>query len=155
MDDGVGLFKILVVVLAVVYQLFKTFRKKAAGAARESADPTPDSVDPADDEWQPEPIPSPKAETARRDDFRERIRTLVLGGGNAPAATAPAPAPRSIPAADLAQTTAPVETTVSRPPPGGSGAPSLRDLVVSQAILSAPPGLRGSPWARRPGATRP
>lgn len=130
MHDPVTLFKVLIVLLVVVYQGVQALRKKA------KAQPKPDVPKIPGYESEPEPDP------ARQDGAMERIRTLVLGQApTAATAIAPSPAVPSTPAVVVSQTAA--DPIRSLEPPAAQGIPSLRNLVLAQVILSPPPGARG------------
>jgi hypothetical protein len=126
--DSVTLFKILIVVLVVVYQGVQAMRKKAKAQPQ---DPVPSVPS-----YEPEP-PAPK-----REDTMERIRTLVLGRATAPPPliVAPPVSDNSVPAVVVSMNTA--EPIRSLEPAAAQGIPSLRDLILAQVILSPPPGSR-------------
>jgi hypothetical protein len=160
MDDGIGLFKLLVVLGIVGYQIVKALRKKSAEARsrEESTGPATEPESPSDDDtWKPEPVrsaPLPAPIGREAESVRERIRTLILGRESALESAAPA-APKPTPVA-AAET--PMAAPVSVPernlvPP--AKAPAIRDMILSQVVLAPPPGLRGTRWARRSGAFRP
>jgi hypothetical protein len=125
--DPFTLFKILIVVLVVVYQGVQALRKRAKAASEPTVPPAPT--------YEPEPEPEPEREEAR-----ERIRTLVMGRA-APASIAAAPvSDTAMPAVVVSMNTA--EPIRSLEPGAALGVPTLRDLVLAQVILSPPPGSR-------------
>jgi len=134
MHDSVNLFKILIVVLVVVYQGVQALRKRAKAQTA----PVPQAPS-----YEPEP---PSRE---KQDAVERIRTLVLGRSApmpVPIVTPPA-SDSSAPAAVVSMNTA--EPIRSLEPAAVQGIPSLRELVLAQVVLSPPPGARGGRQTRR------
>ena len=147
MEDNIGLFKILVVVLVVGYQIVKALQKKAAGTATPGPVATEQSQDPP-----PQPTTSPWGQEspqrqAQTETMRERIRTLVLGRAEAPspvpvaAVVRPPEAPPALeaPTAALSGSRANVPLVV----------PQIRELLLSQVVLGRPLGLRGLGLTRR------
>ena len=134
MHDPFTLFKILIVVLVVVYQGVQALRKRAKAQ--------PEAPVPSAPRYEPEPVPE-----SRRSEAMERIRTLVLGQATTPApAVAPPTEAQSGPATVVSMnTSAPIDSLEPSP---AQGIPTLRDLVLAQIILTPPPGSNG---ARGPG----
>lgn len=134
MHDPFTLFKILIVVLVVVYQGVQALRKKA----KARTGPVPQAPS-----YEPEPA------RPERQDAVERIRTLVLGRATPPSAPVAVPSVPDVPAPAAVVSMNPAEPIRSLEPATTQGIPSLRDLVLAQVILSPPPGARGGRPARR------
>ena len=130
MHDSAALFKILIVVLVVVYQGVQALRKRAK---------TPKAEAPRIPDYEPAPS------VPKREETMDRLRTLVLGRA------APIPPPPPVAAAPASEISGPAvvvsmntaEPIRSLESAGDQGIPSLRDLVLAQVILSPPPGSRG------------
>ena len=128
MHDPFTLFKILIVVLVVVYQGVQALRKRAKAPTEPTVPPAPAY----------EPVQEPES---KRGEAMERIRTLVLGRASTSApAGVPTSSESTAPAAVVSMNTA--EPIHSLEPGSTQGVPSLRDLVLAQVILSPPPGSR-------------
>ncbi|HXP90814.1 MAG TPA: hypothetical protein VN931_07805 [Fibrobacteria bacterium] len=138
MHDSVGLFKILVLVAVVGYQVVKAWRKKAKTQDPRPAGPVATESQPENSWWeprpepvlesQPVPEPLPSRETGSETVPIPAIRRGI--GSTPPIAYKPISALSEIPA----DPTPRLPETIL---------PELRDLVLAQVILSPPPGLRG------------
>jgi hypothetical protein len=136
--DSVGLFKILILVGVVGYQVLKAWRKKATIQAPQPAGPVAAESQPENSWWEPRPEPVLGPETlSEPPPLREP-----------PSQTSPTPVVGRVFASALsmaykpisALSEIPVDPTPRTPV---TVLPELRDLVLAQVILSPPPGLRG------------
>jgi len=138
MHDSVGLFKILILVAVVGYQVVKAWRKKATSQAAQPVPSVPAQREPENSWWEPPPEPFPEpAPVSESAPVRE-----------SPAATAPEPRIKPVFAAAPPIAYKPISAlseipTDPTPRPPATTLPELRDLVLAQVILSPPPGLRG------------
>jgi len=138
MHDSVGLFKILILVAVVGYQVVKAWRKNATVQAPRPAGPIATESQPENSWWEPRPDPvlepapvseaAPFLETASETVPNPAIRRGI--GSAPPVAYKPISALSEIP----------TDPTPRHP---ATILPELRELVLAQVILSPPPGLRG------------
>jgi hypothetical protein len=153
MHEPAGLFNLVIVAGVVGYQILKAWRKKAATPAPRPVQPVLAQSKAEPSWWEPEasPVPEPVPEPAtlpqsapflKSTPLHKTAIAMAAGPANEPAATERPIAYKPI--AALSQI--PTDPTPRAPE---TVLPALRDLVLAQAILSPPPGLRGGVRAGR------
>lgn len=136
MHDPFPLFKVLIVVLVVLYQGVQALRKRAGRPEPETR--SSEEEFPPEDDSPSFPYPAPS----------QTDPEIPLQAKITPAQTSTAPSAAT--ARSVAQANPP-----SNPSPAAGLSrrsslvvPALRDMVLSQVVLAPPPGLRGKPRGR-------
>jgi len=146
--DSTGLFNLLIVAVAVGYQVLKIWRKKSTTQAPQPVRTPLPRDEPETPWWEPEPTPvvepTPAEEAAPLPKTTlARKTSLELKDVPAEAPTSERP-PAYKPIAALSEI--PTDPTPRAP---ATELPALRNLVLAQVVLSPPPGLRGGMRAGR------